>query len=71
MTVIEAARRLTLLSLLETAARLEVRTGLVAAKYCRDCWSVLAELEMGCDCLDAAQAMVLSAEHWLEGQAAA
>ncbi len=70
MTTAEAARQLTVLSLLEAAARLEVRTGLIAAKYCRDCWSVLAELEMGCDCLDAAQAMVRSAEHWLEGPVA-
>lgn len=62
----EATRRLTVLSLLETAARMEVRPGLVAAKYCHDCWETIAELETGCNCFEAARTLVLSAEHWLE-----
>jgi hypothetical protein len=71
MTTVEAARRLTVLSLLETAARLQVRVGVDAAKLARDCWCTIAELETGCPCIEAAQALIKSAEHWLEGQVAA
>lgn len=69
MTVTEAARRLTLLSLLEAAARLQVRPGDIAAKLCRDCWSTIADLELGCECTEVANTLVLSAEHWLAGAA--
>ena len=69
MNPVEALRALTVLSLLETAARLEVRTGAVAAKYCRDTWACIAELECGCHSEEAAKALVSSAEHWLEGAA--
>jgi hypothetical protein len=70
VTSTEAGRRLVLLSLLESAAQLQVRDGLVAAALCRDCWATIAELELGCHCEEAAYALIASAEHWMREAAA-
>ena len=63
MIAIEAARAVQ--ALLKTAARVQVRTGPVAVAYSRDCWSCIADLEYHCDCLEAAQTLMSSAEKWL------
>lgn len=65
MNAVEALRALTALELMETAARLEVRTGAVAAKFCRQCWDTLAEMENGSHCEESAHTLVLSAEKWM------
>ena len=54
-----------LLALMETAARLAICPGPVAASLQRDCWSTLADLELGCGCAEAAATLVSSAEKWL------
>jgi hypothetical protein len=66
MTAPTATRRLVALDLMETAARLCVRGGPDAARWCRACWRQLAALESGCCCLADASDLVASARQWLE-----
>ena len=72
MIATEATLALTVLALLEMAARVQVRPGPIAAAFSRDCWKCVADLEFHCDCLEAAQTLMSSAEKWLaEGSVAA
>lgn len=71
MTTIEATRRSTVNELITMLGRLQAVPGVESDHYSRDCWSCIADLELGCHCEEAAHALVLSAEHWLEGAAAA
>ena len=70
MTSTEAARKATIKELTSMLARLQPLSGEVAEHYRKDCWSCIAELELGCRCEEAAHTLVLSAEHWLEDTAA-
>jgi len=65
MSTVEVVRRATVIELITVLGRLDVVPGDVAEHYRRDCWSTLADLELGCRCEEAAHTLVLSAEHWL------
>ena len=58
-----------LLALMVTAASLTAHSGPVAASMARDCWSCIADLELGCNCSEAAQTLVSSADKWLASAA--
>lgn len=67
MTTTEAIRRSTVNELTTMLDRLRLVPGDVAAHYRRDCWSCIADLELGCRCEEVAHTLVLSAERWLAG----
>lgn len=69
MSTVEAIRRASVNELITVLGRLDVVPGKVAECYRRDCWSTLADLELGCRCEEAAHTLVLSAGHWLESAA--
>lgn len=71
MTTIEAIRRSTVNELITMLGRLQAVPGVESDHYSRDCWSCIADLELGCRCEEAAHTLVLNAGRWLEGSVAA
>lgn len=67
MTTAQAIRRSTVNELITILGRLDIVPGRVAECYRRDAWNTLADLELGCNCTEAAHTLVLSAEQWLAG----
>lgn len=65
MTTVEAIRRSTVNDLITVLGRLQPLADPFALKLSRDCWSCIADLELGCRCEEAAHTLVLSAERWL------
>jgi hypothetical protein len=61
-----AARQTAVNELITMLGRLQAVPGTYAAKLTRDCWSCIADLELGCHCEEAAHTLALSAGHWLE-----
>jgi hypothetical protein len=65
MTAVEAIRQSAVNELITMLGRLQPLSDPFALKLARDCWSCIADLELGCNCTESAHTLVLSAEHWL------